>query len=415
MAVFKPFKAVRPTPELAEDVAALPYDVMDSEEAREMVVGKPHSFLHVAKAEIDLPEGTDLYSEEVYQKAKSNFENMVSEGVFLEDDEARYFIYTQRMDGRSQTGLVGCAGVDDYLNNKIKKHELTRADKEIDRTRHVDTLDANTGPIFLIHKENDTISKLVAAYKSENEPLYDFVTDQGVGNTVWAIDDNELIGIIDREFAAMDSLYIADGHHRTASAVSVAKKRREQNPDYSGDEEFNRFLAVAFPADELAIMDYNRLTEDLAGKSFEEFLSEISDNFEVKKVASKAAFAPKQAHSFGMYHDGQWFELTAKPGSFDSKDPVKSLDVSVLQDNLIGPVLGIEDPRTDQRIDFVGGIRGLAELERRVNQGMALAFSMYPTTVEELMAIADAGEIMPPKSTWFEPKLLSGLFIHRLT
>ncbi|HRT81642.1 MAG TPA: DUF1015 family protein, partial [Oscillospiraceae bacterium] len=293
--------------------------------------------------------------------------------------------------------------------------ELTRADKEADRTRHVDTLDANTGPIFLIHESNEKIALAVSEYKMSNKPVYDFVTDQGVRNTVWKIEGTEITSLIEEEFEKMSSLYIADGHHRAASAIRVAKKRRSENPDYTGEEEFNRFLAVTFPADELAIMDYNRLIKDLNGKSFDEFLNEISHDFEVKSVSAQGPFAPKQAHSFGMYYAGEWFELKAKPGSFDENDPVESLDVSILQKNLIGPVLGIKDPRTDERIDFVGGIRGLKELERRVEEGMTLAFSMYPTTIKELIDIADAGEIMPPKSTWFEPKLLSGLFIHKLS
>ena len=415
MATFKAFKAIRPREDLADKVAALPYDVMNSEEAREMVRGNPYSFLHIDKAEIDLPAETDLYSEEVYQKAKSNLEKMISEGIFIEDKQAHFYIYTQIMEGRSQTGLVGCAGVDDYIENRIKKHELTRADKEADRTRHVDTLDANTGPIFLIHESNENIALAISEYKLANKPVYDFVTDQGVRNTVWKIESKELTKLIEAEFEKMSCLYIADGHHRSASAISVAKKRRAEKPGYSGDEEFNRFLAISFPADELAIMDYNRLIKDLKGKSFDEFLNDISQDFDVKSVTAEGPFAPKEAHSFGMYHAKEWFELKAKPGSFDEKDPVESLDVSILQKNLIGPLLGIEDPRTDERIDFVGGIRGLKELERRVEDGMALAFSMYPTTVRELIDIADAGKIMPPKSTWFEPKLLSGLFIHKLS
>ncbi len=412
MSVLRPFKAIRPKKEYASRVAALPYDVMNSQEARHMVEGNPYSFLHVDKAEIDLPEDTYIYSEEVYEKAKQNLSSLVSDGILKKDEKSCLYIYEQTREGKVQTGIVGCASIDDYMNNIIKKHELTRADKEADRIHHVDTLDSNTGPIFLAHRKNNTVTETVSEWKKNHEAEYDFVSD-GVRQTVWVIDDDNVIAKITDEFAKIPSLYIADGHHRAASAVKVGIKRREANPDYTGDEEFNFFLCVVFCADDLAIMDYNRVIADLNGNTQEEFIDKISEKFEVEKVGA-SAYKPEKKHTFGMYLGNEWYCLKAKDGTFDKNDPVGSLDVSILQNNLISPILGIDDPRTDKRIDFVGGIRGLGELERRANSDMKLAFSMYPTTLDELMAIADAGLIMPPKSTWFEPKLLSGLFIHEL-
>ncbi len=413
MAVFRPFKAIRPVPEFASKVAALPYDVMNSSEAAEMVKGNPYSFLHVDKAEIDLPEGTDLYSEQVYLKASENLKKLSADGICKQDEEPKIYIYRQIMNGRAQTGLVGCVSIDDYINNIIKKHELTRADKEADRINHVDYCNANTGPIFLTYRPQAEIASIVGEWKENNAPVYDFVTDDGIANTVWVIDSNETIAKLTKLFAGVDYLYIADGHHRAASAVKVGLKRREQYPDFDGSEEFNFFLAVLFDCEELEIMDYNRVIKDLNGNTEEEFIAKISEKFTVEPVGEKA-YKPESAHTFGMLLGGKWYKLTAKDGTFNSADPVEALDVSILQKNLISPVLGIDDPRTDKRIDFVGGIRGLGELERRVSEDMCLAFSMYPTTLGELMDIADAGQIMPPKSTWFEPKLLSGLFIHEL-
>ncbi len=413
MAVFRPFKAVRPVPEFASQVAALPYDVMNSKEAAEMVAGKPYSFLHVDKAEIDLPDGTDLYSEQVYLKARENLDKLVSENICAQDESAKFYIYRQIMNGRSQTGLVGCVSIDDYINNIIKKHELTRADKEADRINHVDYCDANTGPIFLTYRPQAEVAAILADWCASHRPEYDFVTDDGIANTVWVIDSNDINEKIAELFAKVDYLYIADGHHRAASAVKVGLKRREQFPDYDGNEEFNYFLAVLFDCDELEIMDYNRVIKDLNGNTEAEFISKISEKFAVEPIGEKA-YKPEVAHTFGMLLGGKWYKLTAKDGTFNAADPVEALDVSILQNNLISPILGINDPRTDKRIDFVGGIRGLGELERRTNEDMCLTFSMYPTTLEELMDIADAGQIMPPKSTWFEPKLLSGLFIHKL-
>lgn len=414
MATFKPFKSIRPKDEFAEKVAALPYDVMNSDEAREMVEGNPYSFLHIDKAEIDLPKGTELYSKAVYEKAAANLKKLVDDGICIKDETPCFFIYRQIMNGRSQTGLVGCASIDDYINNIIKKHELTRADKEQDRINHVDTCNANTGPIFLTYKNGDAVKKAIAEWQASNKPVYDFTAD-GVRQTVWVIDDENVNSLISDEFAKIDYLYIADGHHRCASAVKVGLKRREANPDYNGTEEFNRFLAVCFPSDELEIMDYNRVIKDLNGMTKDQLLTKISQYFDFEVAPQGKPFKPEAKHTFGMFVQGRWYKLTAKSGTFDENDPISQLDVSILQNNLISPILGIDDPRTDKRIDFVGGIRGLEELEKRATTDMALAFSMYPTTLDDLMAIADAGLIMPPKSTWFEPKLLSGLFIHELS
>ncbi len=413
MAIFRPFKALRPVPQYASKVAALPYDVMNSNEAKTMVEGNPYSFLHVDKAEVDIPECTDIYCPQVYEKARENLLKLEQNGICKTDEVPCYYIYRQIMNGRAQTGLVGCAWVDDYINNRIKKHELTRADKEADRIRHVDTCDANTGPIFLCYKGQDKINTLIEEYQ-KCEPEYDFVTDDGIRNTVWVINDQGVCTELSQLLSQVGDYYIADGHHRCASAVNVAKMRREQKPDYDGTEEFNFFLAVLFPAESLEIMDYNRVVNDLNGNSEAEFIEKISDKFLMEDAPCKGPYHPEAKHNFGMYLGRKWYKLTAKEGTFDTSNPVDRLDVSILQKNLLTPILSIGDPRTDKRIDFIGGIRGLGELERLVDGGMAVAFSMYPTTLEDLMAIADANLIMPPKSTWFEPKLLSGLFIHKL-
>ena len=413
MAVFRPFKALRPTSEFASRVAALPYDVMNSAEAKEMVVGNPYSFLHVDKAEIDLPDGTDLYSSEVYAKAKENLENLEKDGICAMDEAPCFYVYRQIMNGREQTGLVGCAWVDDYIENRIKKHELTRADKEADRIRHVDTCDANTGPIFLCYRDNEKVNAIIEEQK-KNAPVYDFVTEDGIGNTVWVIENSEICKELSELLGEVGDFYIADGHHRCASAVNVAKMRREQNPEFDGTEEFNFFLAVLFPADSLEIMDYNRVVKDLNGNTEEEFIDKIGEKFEIELASCDGAYHPEEKHIFGMYLGNKWYKLTAKDGTFDENNPVDQLDVSILQKNLLTPLLNIGDPRTDKRIDFIGGIRGLKELEKRCKEDMEIAFSMYPTTLDDLMSIADANMIMPPKSTWFEPKLLSGLFIHKL-
>jgi uncharacterized protein (DUF1015 family) len=409
----KPFRALRPTAERAAAVAALPYDVMNREEAARMTEGNPYSFLHVDKAEIDLPDVEDIYDSRVYARAKENLEGMIADGIYQRDLEDYYYIYRLTMNGRAQTGVVCCPSVDDYLEGRIKKHELTRAEKEEDRVRHVDTLDANTGPIFLAHRPSEEMSAVVRDIVNGGKPVYDFIGPQVVRHEVWVVDAPEQIARITTAFAQMDALYIADGHHRCASAVRVAGMRRAENPDWDGSEEFNFFLAVVFSSDELHILDYNRVVRDLGGLSVDAFLKAVGEKFEVHEHS--AAIAPVQPHTFGMYIGGEtWYLLVARPGTWDASDPVAGLDVSILQENLLGPLLGIGDPRTDKRIDFVGGIRGLDELVRRAESDMQVAFSMHPTSLDELMAIADAGQIMPPKSTWFEPKLLSGIFVHFL-
>ncbi len=411
MSVLRPFRAIRPKKENAAKVAALPYDVMNSEEAKEMVKNNPLSFLHVDKAEIDLPEGTYIYDEKVYLKARENLDKLSEDGICIQDENPCLYIYRQVMNGRAQTGIVGCASIDDYMNNIIKKHEFTRADKEADRINHVDYCDANTGPIFLTYRGNESVDAVIEKYVC-TEPEYDFVTEDGIGNTVWVVDCEEDIETLVNAFTNIPYLYIADGHHRAASAVRVGMKRREANLGYDGSEEFNFFLAVYFRSDDLAIMDYNRLIADYNGKTKDEIIAEIEKNFSVEKKDN--IYHPEMKHTFGMYIGKEWYKLTAKDGTFDKADPVDRLDVSILQKNVITPVFGITDSRTDKRIDFVGGIRGLEELERRCETDMQIAFSMFPTTLDDLMDIADAGKVMPPKSTWFEPKLLSGLFVHKL-
>jgi len=416
MSIIQPFKAVRPDPKLADKVAALPYDVMNSEEAREMVVGNPFSFLHIDKAEIDLPVGTYLYDPVVYAKAKENFQKAIDENVFIEEDSPCMYIYAQTMEGRMQNGLVVCASIDEYIEGKIKKHELTREDKELDRIRHVDELDANTGPIFLTYRNSAQITDLIAEWKTNNEPVYDFVSEDGIGHTAWIIDDEAVISKLQGLFAEIPTLYIADGHHRNASAVKVGIRRREANPGYRPDEEFNYYLSVIFPDNEIRIYDYNRLVKDMNGITKESLLERLEKVFVVEKQGGPEPFKPQKTHEFGMYLDSSWYKLTARSETTDKDDPVATLDVSILQNYVLAPIFGISDPRTSKNIDFVGGIRGLRELEKRVDSGdSAVAFAMYPTSVEELMNIADSGQIMPPKSTWFEPKLRSGIFIHKLS
>lgn len=415
MAIIRPFKAIRPREEYACKIAALPYDVMNSEEARVMAKDNPYSFLHVDKAEIDLDTNTNIYDAEVYKKAKENLNKLVQEGAMVQDERAQMFIYRLVMKGRAQTGIVGCTSIDDYMNDVIKKHENTREDKENDRINHVDTCDAHTGPIFMTYRNNEEINEIVDMMTAK-DPLYEFVAEDGVKHIVWAVDDREIIETIRGLFEDIDSLYIADGHHRAASAVKVGLKRRNQNPDYNGEEEFNYFLAAAFPDTDLRIMDYNRVVVDINELTTEEYIEKVAENFEMRIFESEIAYKPINRHTYGMYIDGKWYELKAKNGTFNPEDPVERLDVSILQNNLLKPVLGIEDPRTDKRIDFVGGIRGLKELEKRVEKThKGVAFSMYPTTIKDLIDIGDANKVMPPKSTWFEPKLRSGLFIHPLS
>lgn len=414
MAILKPFKAFRATPELAHRVAALPYDVMNSQEAREIVKNNPYSFLHVDKAEVDLPENIDIHDEKVYEKAKENLDKMINDGTFIQDTQDSLYIYKQIMNDRTQVGLVGTTSIDDYLNDIIKKHEFTRADKELDRINHVDYTNANTGPIFLTYRNKDDINEIISKWMNENTPIYDFKSDDNIIHIIWRIDNDEKIKELVSLFGSVDYLYIADGHHRTASAVKVGLRRRNQFPDYDGSEEFNFFLSVLFPDKDLHIMDYNRVVRDLNEYSKAEFIELLKENFEVEEYLGEGQYKPKENHTFGMFLDNKWFVLKTKDGVFDKDSPVDRLDVTILQKNILSPLLGIEDPRIDDRIDFVGGIRGLAELEERVLNGMRVAFSMYPTSIEDLMAIADSGEVMPPKSTWFEPKLRSGLFVHSL-
>lgn len=411
----KPFKAIRPSVERAAQVAALPYDVMNSDEAREMVKGNPYSFLHVDKAEIDLPREIDQYDMRVYEKARDNIKKFLEEGTFIRDEKPMFYIYRQIMGDITQTGLVGAASIDDYLNDTIKKHEFTREAKEQDRIRHVDICNANTGPIFLTYPEDKTISGIVNNWVTENAPVYDFTAEDGVQHTVWVITDLGLVKKIEKAFEKIPALYIADGHHRAASAVKVGVRRREAKGSYTGDEEFNSFLSVIFPSNQLKIMDYNRIIKDLNGMTEEEFLKKIGESFEIEEYKGEGQYRPEKKHTFGLYLPGRWYKLTAKPEILKDEDTLKSLDVSVLTDNLIAPVLGIADQRTSDRIDFVGGIRGLKELERRVAEdNFAAALALFPTSIDDLMKIADSGRVMPPKSTWFEPKLRSGLFLHEL-
>lgn len=416
MAVFKPFRALRPVPSRAAEIASPPYDVMDSDEARIEVQKHPLSFIHVEKPEVDLAPGTDLYDPAVYAKARENLDKYSLQGLMEQDETPMFYIYRQTMDGREQNGLVGLTSVDEYMEGKIKKHEFTRADKEADRIRHVDACDAHASPVFFTYRQRHDIDAVVQRVKQAKSPIYDFVSDDGIGHSLWLVDDPADIGAIQAGFAEMDCLYVADGHHRTASAAKVGLLRREQHPDYTGEEEFNFFMAVIFPDRELKIFDYNRVVKDLNGHSQEEFLKLVEQKFELTSITEGGNYHPGQTHEIGMYFDHNWFRLVPKAGSWDADNPVASLDVSILQDNLLHPILGIGDPRRDKRIDFVGGIRGLDELVRRVDSGReVVAFAMFPTSMDELLRIADAGLIMPPKSTWFEPKLRSGLFIHPLS
>jgi len=415
MAVFKPFKAVRPVNDKARDIASLPYDVMDSDEARIEVKKNPLSFIHVEKPEVDLPSGTNLYDPAVYAKAKENLYKYISDGHMKQDGKPAFYIYRQVMDSRAQIGLVGLASVDEYMDGIIKKHELTRADKEADRIKHVDTCDAHPSPVFFTYRHQDIIDNTVAKIMADKAPEYDFISDDGICHSLWTMDNQADITAIQAAFAKLPYLYVADGHHRTASAAKVGLIRREQYPDYNGEEEFNFFMTVIFPDNQLKIFDYNRAVHDLLGNTKEEFMAKVKQNWDVTPVPAGAAFAPTKLHQVSMYLDGAWYFISPKAGTWKENDVVENLDVSILQNNLLHPILGIEDPRTDHRIDFIGGIRGLGELVKRVDSGReAVAFAMYPTSMDELIGIADAGQIMPPKSTWFEPKLRSGLFIHLL-
>lgn len=411
MATIKPFSCVRPKPEVASRVAALPYDVYNREEAKAEVMREPLSFLKIDRAETAFDESVDAYAPEVYKKAKELLQKDIQDGIYEREEEALYYIYELVMDGRSQTGLVACASIEDYENQVIKKHENTREDKEIDRITHVDTCGAQTGPIFLAYRSEPTINDIVERVK-QGKSLYDFTANDGITHRVWSIDGQGDIDAIQKAFLNINQIYIADGHHRAASAVKVGLRRRAANPSHTGLEEYNFFLSVLFPDDQLMIMDYNRTVRDLNGLTEEEFINRVRENFDIRK--SDTPFSPKKKGQIGMYLSGCWYCLTAQEELFEGKDAVGSLDVSVLQDYLLAPILGIGDPRTDSRIDFIGGIRGLSELERRADGDMKVSFSMYPTSISELFDVADQNLLMPPKSTWFEPKLRSGLFIHEI-
>lgn len=410
MAKVLPFRAIRPREDLVSNIAALPYDVYNRSEAKEEVLKEPLSFLKIDRAETSFSDDVSTYDDRVYAAARDMLREMINKGQFIKESKADYYIYELTMDGRSQTGIVACSSVDDYDNAIIKKHENTREEKEQDRIRHVDTCNAQTGPIFLAYRANETISKITAKVKNTN-PVYDFTSPDGITHRVWIIDLADDINAIRTAFDSIDSIYIADGHHRCASAVKVSKMRREANPSYTGDEEFNYFLSVLFPDEELFIMDYNRVVKDLNGHSVNQFIELIKTSFDI--VNASEMVSPSEKGEFGLFVDDKWYKLRIKD-ELKSSDPVEGLDVSLLQKYLLTPILGIGDPRVDPRIDFVGGIRGLKELERRATTDCKIAISMYPTSIQELFAVADAGLLMPPKSTWFEPKLRSGIFIHEL-
>lgn len=413
MAVFRAFQALRPIQEKAADVAALPYDVVNREEAKKIGDENPFSFLHVDRPEMDLEPGIDLYDERVYEKARENLMEMEKKGILVQDKTSCYYIYELVRKGKTQTGIVGCASIDDYRNGVVKKHELTREDKEQDRIHHVDSCNANTGPIFLACRYPENLLKLMNEWKTSHKAVYDFTEEDEITHRVWVIDEPAVISSVKEEFAGIDSLYIADGHHRAASAVKVGLKRREQNPGYTGEEEFNYFLSVVFPYDQLCILPYNRVVRDLNGLTVKAFLAAMKFHFELMLMPGFPC-KPVEKHCMGMYVDGQWYHLKAWSDVYEKKDVVGQLDVSILQEKVLSPILGIEDPRTDQRISFVGGNHKAAELAKLADETGGVAFVMYPTSMEDLMKIADESKLMPPKSTWFEPKLRSGLFIHKL-
>lgn len=412
MADIRPFSAIRPAKGMEDKIAALPYDVYSRAEAKEVVKYNQDSFLNIDRAETQFSDEVDTYADCVYDKAKELLWNMVNDGKFIRDEKPCYYIYQLEMDGRKQTGLVACSSVDDYVSQTIKRHENTRADKEVDRIRHVDTTNAQTGPIFLAFRHNDALQQIISK-NLQKEAVYDFTADDGIAHRVWIIDEESDVAGVYEAFNTMDSIYIADGHHRCASAAKVALQRREQFPDDDKKEAYNYFLSVLFPDDELKILDYNRVLKDLNGMTEDELKERLGEKFMVE-TADTTPYSPVKKREFGMYLGKTWYKVTAKADIL-SDDAVEGLDVSLLQTYVLDQLFGIKDPKTDQRIEFVGGIRGLAELEKRVDEGAACAFSMYPTSIGELFAVADEGRLMPPKSTWFEPKLRSGLFIHDIT
>lgn len=411
MSDIRPFCAVRPNETFASKIAALPYDVYTRKEAKKEVEKNPLSFLKIDRPETMFPDEMDMYAPKVYQKARKVLEEMIEKGEFIQDETPCYYLYELTRNGHRQTGIVACASIDDYFNGTIKKHENTREEKEQDRIRHVDTLDTQTGPIFLAYRF-DTVLKEIIEETKRKTPVYDFISEDKITHRVWVIDESEMMERIQQCFVKINKIYIADGHHRAASAIKVGCKRRKEHPDYTGEEEFNYFLCTLFAEEELEILDYNRVVKDLNGLSEIEFLEKIKESFEVEE-AEESPYAPKQKKEFGMYLGKKWYKLQIKKEQV-SDDVVESLDVSILQNKLLKPILGIKEPGKDNRIIFVGGIRGLKELEHCVENGFQVAFSMYPTSMQELFSVADAGRLMPPKSTWFEPKLRSGLFLHKI-
>ncbi len=414
MAKVKPFRGLRPPREMVTQVASRPYDVLNSAEARAEATGNDKSLYHIIKPEIDFEPDTDEHDPKVYDKAVENFNAFQQNGWLVQDDEDRYYIYAQTMDGRTQYGIVVAACVADYMEGRIKKHELTRRDKEEDRMKHVRVNNANVEPVFFAFPDNEELEGIISTV-IKGEPEYDFVAPDGFGHTFWVIEDQAIINKITAAFDAIPHLYIADGHHRTAAAALVGNEKALANPDHRGDEEYNYFLAVCFPAGHLKIIDYNRVVKDLNGLSPEEFLDRLRQNFDVEDMGTESPYAPARLHNFSLYLDGHWYSLTPHEGTYDDNDPIGVLDVTVSSDLILRDILGITDLRSDKRIDFVGGIRGLNELKRRVDSGeMAMALALYPVSMRQLMDIADSGNIMPPKTTWFEPKLRSGLVIHKL-
>lgn len=416
MAIVKAFKGFRPPVEIAENLASRPYDVLNSAEARIEAKGNEVSLLRVTKAEIDLPEGVDEHSKEVYDKVVENFNMFKDKGWLVQDEEPKLYIYAQTMDGRTQYGIVGCAHIDDYFNNVIKKHELTRKDKEDDRMIHVNITSANVEPVFFAYPAHKEIDQIVSDIVNNEKPTYDFVAKlDGFGHTFWVINDQAKIKRIEEIFEKdIPVLYVADGHHRTAAAARVGSERKAANPNHTGNEEYNYFMAVIFPDNQLKIIDYNRVVKDLNGLTQEEFIAKLEKSFVIEKMG-KEIYEPSKLHEFSMYIDGYWYKLTAKPGTYNDNDPIGVLDVTILSDLVLDQILDIKDLRTSTRIDFIGGIRGLGELERRVDSGeMKVAFALYAVSMQQLINIADSGNIMPPKTTWFEPKLRSGLVIHSL-
>ena len=414
MAIIKPFKGIRPPQDLVEQVASRPYDVLNSAEARAEAEGNEKSLYHIIKPEIDFPVGTDEHDERVYRKAAENFRMFQEKGWLVQDDKENYYVYAQTMNGKTQYGLVVGAYVPDYMNGVIKKHELTRRDKEEDRMKHVRVNNANIEPVFFAYPDNAALDAIISRYTA-GKPVYDFIAPgDGLGHTFWIIDKQEDIDAITQEFAQMPALYIADGHHRSAAAALVGAEKAKQNPNHRGDEEYNYFMAVCFPANQLTIIDYNRVVKDLNGMTPEEFLAAVGKNFIVEEKGEDI-YKPSGLHNFSLYLDGKWYSLTAKPGTYNDNDPIGVLDVTISSNLILDEVLGIKDLRSDKRIDFVGGIRGLEELKKRVDSGeMKVALALYPVSMKQLMDIADTGNIMPPKTTWFEPKLRSGLVIHKL-